>query len=120
MTKQEVTLTQLSRSAFQLQHESVEESVSDSGLSHAVLNMQIDTFDHVKALKASAGIPGLNLKADNSSEFTAVSKKKKNKGGNKTAEPPKATLQSQQEQGCNSIKKIEISIEFSIEFPSNV
>jgi len=73
-------------------------SSSISGLSHAVLNMQIDTFDHVKALKASAGIPGLNLNKDSTSEFTAVSKKKKNKG-NKAAvnvEPPKTTLQSQE------------------------
>merc|ERR1712027_291526 len=71
-------------------------SSSISGLSHAVLNMQIDTFDHVKALKASAGIPGLNLKAEKS-EFTAVTKKK-NKG-NKHAgnvEPPKTTLPSQE------------------------
>ena len=68
-----------------------------SGLSHAVLNMQIDTFDHVKALKASAGIPGLNLKAEKS-EFTAVSKKKKNKGNKQAGnvEPPKTTLPSQE------------------------
>ena len=60
--------------------------------------MQIDTFDHVKALKASAGIPGLNLKAENSSEFTAVSKKKKNKGNKHAgkAEPPKTALPSQE------------------------
>jgi len=73
-------------------------SSSISGLSHAVLNMQIDTFDHVKALKASAGIPGLNLKPDSSSELTAVSKKKKNKGKKAAVnvEPPKTTLQSQE------------------------
>ena len=75
-----------------------EETVFDSGLSHAVLNMQIDTFDHVKALKASAGIPGLNLNPDNTSEFTAVSKKKKNKGNKAggNVEPQKTTLQSQE------------------------
>ena len=64
--------------------------------------MQIDTFDHVKALKASAGIPGLNRNPD-SSASTAVSKKKKNKGNKSSekVEPPKqqqpAASQSQQE-----------------------
>ena len=64
--------------------------------------MQIDTFDHVKALKASAGIPGLNRNPD-SSAFTPVSKKKKNKGNKSSekVEPPKqqqpAASQSQQE-----------------------
>ena len=68
--------------------------------------MQIDTFDHVKALKASAGIPGLNRNPDSSSALTAVSKKKKKNKGSKSvekAEPPRqqqvpaAASQSQQE-----------------------
>ncbi len=51
-----------------------------SGLSAGVLNMKIDTFDHVTMMRESAGIPGLNVAPDAEADFVQHSRKKKNKG----------------------------------------